>query len=448
MSVMKIMNKPSTAAGVSSGIASRAAALDILGAVAEGKTLDDALAANRGLDALEPRDRGFTRMLVSTTLRRRGQIDAVLQTCLARALPASEIAVQNILRLGACQLLVLDTPSHAAVDTAVQLAKTRRHGRHTGLVNAVLRRITREGAGQFNAQDAPRLNTPDWLWRSWSASYGEATCRQIAEIHMTEPSLDITVREDVSGWALRLEAAVLPTGTLRRALGGPVAELPGFDAGAWWIQDAAASLPARVLLAGLGDDVAGERAIDLCAAPGGKTAQLAAAGTMVTAVDISESRLGILRANLERLGFKATTVAADARRFKPDAPARFVLLDAPCSATGAIRRHPDIPWSKGERDVARLAGLQDALLRSAAAMVAPGGRLVYSVCSLEPDEGSTRIADLLAAEPGLAREPVSAADIGGIDEAITGDGDVRTLPCHLGTLGGMDGFYIARLRRK
>ena len=446
------MNEPSTAAaagasGVASGVASRAIALDILGAVADGGELDAALAANRGLDALEPRDRGFARLLVSTTLRRRGQIDAVLDAYLARPLPAAEIEVQNILRLGACQLLILKTPSHAAVDTAVQLAKTRRHGRHAGLVNAVLRRLTREGAERLEAQDAPRLNTPDWLWRSWSASYGEAACRRIAEMHMTEPTLDITVREDAAGWAAKLEAAVLPTGTLRRALGGPITALPGFDAGAWWIQDAAAALPARVLLAGLGDDVAGEAAIDLCAAPGGKTAQLCAAGAMVTAVDISESRLGILRTNLERLGLEATTIAADARRFTPEAPARLVLLDAPCSATGAIRRHPDIPWSKTERDVARLAGLQDGLLRSAAAMVATGGRLVYSVCSLEPDEGPMRIAKLLADDPGLARENVSAADIGGIGEAITGDGDVRTLPWHLGAHGGMDGFYIARLRR-
>ena len=445
---MNVMNKPYTDAGVTSGVASRAIALDILGAVTKGARLDDALAAHRDLGALEVRDRGFTRMLVSTTLRRRGQIDAVVDACLARKLPESAIELRNILRLGACQLLVLGTPAHAAVDTAVRLAKARRHERHAGLVNAVLRRLSRDGAAWLAVQDAPRLNTPDWLWRSWSASYGEAACRRIAEMHLTEPPLDVTVKGDGAGWALRLEASVLPTGTLRRALGGKVTELPGFAGGAWWVQDVAASLPARVLLAGLGDEADGERVIELCAAPGGKTAQLAAAGARVTAVDVSENRLGTLRANLGRLGLDATTIAADARSFRAEAPFRGVLLDAPCSATGAIRRHPDILWAKSPADVARLAGVQAALLRSAAAMVAPGGLLVYGVCSLEAEEGPVRIEALLRDDPGLAREKVSAADIGGMAEAITRDGDVRTLPCHLAAEGGMDGFYIARLRRR
>ena len=438
---------PRPGAGGISGVASRAVALDILGAVTEGAALDDALAANRDLGALDARDRGFTRMLVSTTLRRRGQIDAVVDACLARKLPESAIELCNILRLGACQLLVLDTPAHAAVDTSVRLTKAGRHGRYAGLVNAVLRRLTRDGAAWLAAQDAPPLNTPDWLWRSWSASYGEAACRRIAEMHLTEPPLDITVKDDGAGWAAKLEATVLPTGTLRRALGGPVTALPGFAIGAWWVQDAAATLPARVLLAGLGDEAVGEPVIELCAAPGGKTAQLAAAGARVTAVDVSESRLGTLRANLDRLGLDATPIAADARSFRVEAPCRAVLLDAPCSATGAIRRHPDILWSKSPADVARLAGLQAALLRSAAAMVAPGGLLGYGVCSLEVEEGPVRIEALLRDDPGLAREPVGAADIGGMAEAITRDGDVRTLPCHLAAEGGMDGFYIARLRR-
>jgi 16S rRNA (cytosine967-C5)-methyltransferase len=435
---------------------SRAVALELLQAVLRRRRpLDEAIAAHAGLAALEARDRAFARLVLMTTLRRMGQIDSALAHCLEKPLPPKGSVAHDILRLAAAQLLFLGTPPHAAVDTAVSLAEARGQGAFKGLVNAVLRRLAREGGELVAAQDAPRLNTPAWLWRSWSAAYGEETARAIATAHLAEPPLDITVKADAEGWAKRLGAAVLPLGSLRRPPapeggGGPVAELPGYDEGAWWVQDAAAAIPARLL-----GPVEGEVVFDLCAAPGGKTAQLAAAGARVTAVEISGDRAGRLAQNLERLRLKAEIVCADAARWRPPAPAPFVLLDAPCIATGALRRHPDIARIKRPGDVARLAAIQDRLLAAAAGMLAPGGRLVFCTCSLEPEEGPDRVAALLDAGAPLAREPVAASEVGGLAELLTAEGDLRTLPCHLGGAeagsggppGGCDGFFAVRLRR-
>lgn len=426
---------------MSSAPTARACALDVLDAVlGDKRLLDETLADHAGLARLEARDRAFARLLVSTTLRRLGQIDALIAHCLDKPLSARAARVRQILRLGACQLAFLGTPPHAAVDGAVSLVGSNRA--YKGLVNAVLRRLAREGAGLAAKHDAPRLDTPGWLWESWRSAYGEATARAIAEAHLAEPPLDITVKRDPEGWARRLDARVLPTGTLRRALGGAVEDLNGYAQGGWWVQDAAAALPARLL-----GDVAGATVIELCAAPGGKTAQLAAAGAHVVAVDRSARRLDRLRQNLARLGLAAETIAADAIDWRPRAPARFVLLDAPCSATGAIRRHPDIPHLKTAADVARLAALQDRLLDAAYPMLAPGGTLVWCVCSLEPEEGPERIAALLERAPGLERVAITASEIGGLSELVTAAGDLRTLPCHLADRGGLDGFFVARLRR-
>ena len=430
------------------GLTSRAVALELLAAVLDERVaLDDALADSRALALLSPRDRAFARLLVATALRRLGQIDRTLARFLARPLPKKAQVVRHILRLAAAQMLVLETPAHAVVDTAVALAARERQGAFKGLVNAVLRRLDAEGPALFAAEDAAQANTPRWLWRSWTESYGEETCRRIAEAHLAEPPLDITARDDAAGWAERLDARRLPTGTLRRVAGGLVTELPGFAEGAWWVQDAAAALPARLLLSALGEG-RDRRVADLCAAPGGKTAQRAAAGARVTAVDLSAQRLATLRENLARLTLAADTVAADAASWRPAEPPDAILLDAPCSATGTIRRHPDIPHVKRPADVPRLAALQRRLLANACAMTAPGGLVIYSVCSLQPEEGPAVVAAALAADPSLLREKICAAEIGGLAEAITADGDVRTLPCHLADLGGMDGFYIARLRRR
>jgi 16S rRNA (cytosine967-C5)-methyltransferase len=433
----------------------RAVALELLQAVLRGRRpLDEALEAHRGLAALEVRDRAFARLLVMTALRRLGQIDAALRSCLERPLPAKAAAVHDTLRLALAQLLFLGTPPHAAVDTAVRLAEARGQAGFKGLVNAVLRRLAREGLEIVAAQDAPRLNTPAWLWRSWAAAYGEEVARAIATAHLAEPPLDITVKAEPEAWAKRLGATVLPTGTLRRPPGadggGPVSELPGFEEGAWWVQDAAAAIPARLL-----GKVKGETVLELCAAPGGKTAQLAAAGAQVTAVEISESRLERVARNLDRLELEADLVCADAGSWRPERPFSFVLLDAPCTATGALRRHPDVARLKRRGDVVRLAALQERLLAAAVEMLAVGGRLVFCTCSLQPEEGPERIDALLAAGAPVAREPVTAEEVGGLAELLTREGDLRTLPCHLGgeeaasggPPGGCDGFYAARLRR-
>ncbi|MBB4287692.1 RsmB/NOP family class I SAM-dependent RNA methyltransferase [Roseospira goensis] len=422
---------------------SRRAALAVLRQVLDRhQPLDDVLGG--AVAGLAPRDRAFVHSLVAGTLRHLGQIDALLDRCLDRPLPAKARPVRHVLRLGAAQLFVLGMAPHAAVTTAVDLCVAARQGGHKGLVNAVLRRLDREGRAWWAAQDAPRLNTPAWLWRAWAGAYGEAGARAIAAAHLHPAPLDLTLRAPAAAddWAGRLGAAVLPTGSLRLPPAhAPVTDLPGYAAGAWWVQDAAAALPARLLPAG-----PGRRVADLCAAPGGKTLQLAATGAAVTAVDRSEGRLARVRENLARTGLSAAVVAADALTWRPDGdPFDAVLLDAPCSATGTLRRHPDALWLKTAEGVAGLAETQAALLDAALTLVRPGGTVVYGVCSLQPEEGPAVVARALARHPGLARDPVTAAEVGGLGDLVTPDGDLRTLPCHLAEAGGLDGFYAARL---
>lgn len=419
----------------------RQAALAAIEAVLRRRTaLDDSF---EGQSDLPQAERAFARRLAAVTLRRLGQIDALIDHCLASPLPAKSVAVRDVLRLGVAQLMFADIPAHAAVDTTVEIARARGLPAHLKLVNAVLRRLAREGASLVAAQDAARLNTPKWLWNSWVTAYDEDTARAIADAHLVEPALDFTVKTDRDAWSDALEAAIMPTGTLRRAAGVQVSALPGYDDGAWWIQDLAAALPARLL-----DDVAGKRVADLCAAPGGKTAQLAAAGAGIIALDRSEPRLRRLKANLARLHLSAEVVTADAAAWRPEQPLDAVLLDAPCSATGTLRRHPDALWLKRPEDVAKLVLVQDRLLDAAIEMVKPGGTLVYCVCSLQPEEGPERIRALLArAGERVKLVPVRPDEIGGLAEAITPEGFLRTLPCHLPEDGGMDGFFAARLVR-
>lgn len=428
----------------------RAAALELLGAVLDrGLPLDTALAHSATLAKLSPRDRAFARLMITTVLRRRGQIDAALDEKLARRLTKHQTQVRNALRLGVAQLVFLETPAHAAVDGSVNLVRQSGRAGMTGLVNAVLRTIDRDSADALAATPEAELrNAPEWLRQSWIAAYGAETATAIMAAHRAEPPLDLTLAPGASAedWASRLDATILPTGSCRRRTGGIVSELDGFAEGAWWIQDAAASLPARLF-----GDLAGRTVIDLCAAPGGKTAQLAAAGARVTAVDISTERLRLVTQNMERLGLSAETVIADATAFTPPAPVDAILLDAPCSSTGTIRRHPDIAWLKKQSDVTAAAELQARLLRAAVSMLAPGGTLVYAVCSLQPEEGPARIDALLADTADMARVAITREELPGLDDlsppAITAQGDVRTLPCHLADAGGMDGFYIARLKR-
>ena len=431
----------STASGPA-GFPARHAAHTLLAAVLHRRqSLDEAIERCTAYAALETRDRAFARLIVATTLRRLGQIDAVLARLIARELPPRATPARDALRIGAAQLLFLGSPPHAAVGTAVALLSGRL-ATFRGMVNAVLRRIATDGPALLVDSDE-RDNLPAWMRESWIAAHGAETTRAIAASIACDPPLDLSLRDgDTALWAERLSARVLPTGTLRRTAGGAPAELPGYADGAWWVQDAAATLPARLL-----GDVRGRQVIDLCAAPGGKTAQLAAAGAHVTAVERSAARLARLAANLTRLGLCAQTVCADAALWRPDAPALAVLLDAPCSATGTARRNPDMPHLRRAEDVARILPLQARLLDAAAEMTAPGGTLVYCVCSLQPEEGPGQVEAFLARRPDFARRPVTAAEIGDLAECIDAAGDLRTLPCHLPGEGGLDGFHAARLVR-
>jgi 16S rRNA (cytosine967-C5)-methyltransferase len=316
------------------------------------------------------------------------------------------------------------------------------------LVNAVLRRCAREGAALVDELASETLDIPPWLLARWSAHYGEAEAKAIALAVGHEPSLDLTVKADAAHWAARLHGEVLPTGTVRTLLQGSVRMLPGFSEGQWWVQDAAAALPVRLF-----GDISDKSVADLCAAPGGKTAQLVAAGARVSAIDRSPARVARLRENLARLALSADTGVADAAEWRGDASGSFdaVLIDAPCASTGTIRRHPDVAWLKQESDIGALTAVQHRLLKKAVALLRPGGTLVYCTCSLEPEEGEQAIAALLDAESSMRRAPIDPAEVAGLAKIVTADGDLRTLPCHLPhpdpRLAGLDGFYAARLMK-
>ena len=433
------------------GLAARRIAADILdGVLHKHRTLDDQLdgtGAHPGLKTLSDRDRALMRRLVATILRRLGTLGHVLSRLLDRGIPTDAPRAQSALLIGAAQILWMDVPDHAAVDLSVRLVQSdRRAAKYAGLVNAVLRRCAREGAPLIEEVKAQTLDVAPWLLTRWIAHYGETTAREIATAIGHEPSLDITVKSDIEQWATRLHGELLPTGSVRTLLQGSVTMLPGFNDGQWWVQDAAASLPARLF-----GDVTDKRIADFCAAPGGKTAQLAQAGADVTAIDRSSNRMARLRDNLARLSLEAETVVTDAAEWKDGTASSFdgILIDAPCTSTGTIRRHPDIGWLRQEADIAPLVALQKRLLQRAVTLLKSGGTLVYCTCSLEPEEGEQAIAAFLAADPSVRRAPIGPSEVAGLAEIITADGDLRTLPCHLPhddpRLGGLDGFYAARL---
>jgi 16S rRNA (cytosine967-C5)-methyltransferase len=427
------------------GLAVRRVAADIVdGVLRRHRPLDD---SSKELAALPERDRALARAVVAVVLRRLGTLRHLVSQLLERGPPAQAPLVETVLLVGAAQILFLQIPDHAAVDLAVRLVQADRHAaRYAGLVNAVLRRLTREGAQLLAALDPLALDTPDWLLARWSKNYGEDLARAIAAANGREPALDLTVKNDPDAWAARLNGRVLPTGTVRTVAHGPVTALPGFDDGEWWVQDAAAALPVHLF-----GDLQGKRVADLCAAPGGKTAQLAAAGARVTAVDRSPARLERVRDNLKRLSLSAELVCADAATWTTEQEFDAVLLDAPCSSTGTIRRHPDVPWLKHAADITALAQVQGQLIERALALTRTGGTLIYCTCSLEPEENENIVAALLAREPGVRRVPVAAPEVFGRGEFVSKDGDLRTLPCQLpdtdSRLAGLDGFYAARLKR-
>jgi 16S rRNA (cytosine967-C5)-methyltransferase len=430
------------------GLAARRIAADILDGVLRRRiALDEQFSgknAHPGLPALAERDRALTRRLTATVLRRLGTLRHLVGGYLEKGFPPDAPRAETILLLGAAQILWLEVPDHAAVDLSVRLAQAdRRAGRYAGLVNAVLRRVAQHGA-TASFDDISR-DTPEWLLKRWTGVYGSDTARAIAAANGHEPALDLTVKQDTESWAERLRGRVMPTGTVRTLAHGAISLLPGFSEGAWWVQDAAAALPVRLF-----GELRGMNVADLCAAPGGKTAQLAFAGANVTAVDRSPARINRLRENLARLSLDAETVAADALEWD-GGPFDAVLVDAPCSSTGTIRRHPDVPWLKSEADVSVLTSLQQRLLDRAVGLLKPGATLVYCVCSLEPEEGENQIAALLARDPRVARKPITPQDVFDRAEFVTPAGDLRTLPLHLvdpdPRWGGLDGFYATRLTR-
>ena len=405
----------------------RAAAFDLLTTVLDrGRPIEEALDA---LPSIDPRDRAAAHRLAASVLRRLGTLDAVMEPYLTKRPP---VPVRHVLRLGAAAVLLLDAPAHAAVATAVDLARAKGLAPFTGLVNAVLRRIAAGGAAALAELDAPRLDTPSWLWSAWGRD-----ARAIATAHQQEAPIDLTL---ATGFEAPENGVKLPTGSWRYPPGTRVADMAGFSEGGFWVQDAAAALPARMLAARAGELIA-----DLCAAPGGKTAQLAASGARVIAVERDAKRIDRLRENLARLGMTPEIIHADATSWQPPALLDAVLLDAPCSATGTIRRHPDVVHIKRASDIGALNKLQDKLLDAACAMLRPGGRLVYAVCSLLPAEGAARIDAALARLP-LRLVPIPAHGYG-VPEAVTGDGTLRTTPALWSDRGGMDGFFAASLER-
>jgi 16S rRNA (cytosine967-C5)-methyltransferase len=443
-----------SAEGVSEkpGLAARQVAARLLGAVVDRKTSLDGMLdhnnGNPGYRALPPADRALVRAILNSALRHLPQIEVMIGSLLQTPLPEGARALTHVLNVAAAQLLYLDIPDRAAVDLAVEQANLDpRNKRFASLVNALLRRLSREKEA-LQAEIGSQIPAlPEWFFARLVEVYGRNQAEVIADAHLTPAAVDLTVKSDPEGWAGRLGGKVLPNGSVRLSTyHGSISDLEGYEDGDWWVQDAAASLPARLF-----GDLTGKTVVDLCAAPGGKTAQLIMAGGDVTALDMSANRLKRLKENLDRLQLDATLLEGNAADFEPEALFDAALLDAPCSSTGTVRRHPDVPWTKGMQDIRKLAGVQEKLLRHALKIVKPGGIIVFSNCSLDPLEGEEMVARVVASTSGVSIVPVAPDMLPGLEEAITAAGEVRTTPAMLrGDLpgeSGLDGFYACVIRR-
>ncbi|WMT92360.1 RsmB/NOP family class I SAM-dependent RNA methyltransferase [Pelagibacterium sp. H642] len=395
----------------------------------------------------EGRDRALANKMVTVALRRHGQIDAVLEQTLSKGVPQRAGILEAVLRIGVAQLLYMDEiPAHSAIHLAVESARAdKRAGRFDRLVNGVLRSVQRE-AGKFSALPHDLL-VPQWLQSRWRAAYGDGAIAAFAERLIETPPLDLTLKAPDEDLTASLGGEPVLGASVRLASReASVADLPGFAQGKWWVQDVSASVPARLLGVKPGDKV-----LDLCAAPGGKTAQLAAAGAEITALDISAERMERVAANLDRLGLAAELVVGDALDYRPGPVFDAVLLDAPCSATGTFRRHPEVLWHRDEKGIAERVALQRKMLAHAAGLVKPGGRLVYCVCSLEREEGEEQLDWAKSGLGDFVIDPIAASEIEGWDAPLSGEGAVRItpaldLPGKVG--GGLDGFFMARLIKK
>ena len=394
---------------------------------------------------LENRDRMFVRLLVTVMLRRLRQSDQIISRFLKSPLPEKAFYVQDILRLGTVQLVFLDTPPHAAVSTGVSLIKKNpEYKGFSGLVNAVLHRIAEQGKVIARNQDDALINVPDWLYDEWRKEYGENTAKKIAAAGLHEAPVDFSVKENHAYWADQLQAVEMPTKTLRRQKTVAIPTLPGFQEGNWWVQDLSAAIPARLF-----HSLKGKNAIDICAAPGGKTAQLITAGANVTAIDISSNRIDRLKENLNRLHLQANLVCADVSEWWKSVKHQYqkfdaVLLDAPCSATGTLRRHPDVCVHRTFQDIERLKKTQESLLKTAVDMLSDTGELIYCVCSILPQEGR-EIIDQAVQSGSVERMALTQQDVP--KEMITEQGDLCIFPFFYESTGGCDGFYAARLKK-
>ena len=416
------------------GLPARRAALDLLSSALARRSGMEEAASRPSFSGLAPRDRGFAHALVMATLRHLGPIDRALDVKLNKAPPE---AVRNILRLGVAQAVVLGTPAYAAVGASVDLAAAVGETRpFKGLVNAVLRALT---ANPPDLTDPDAL-APPWLYSRWRSAFGFEAARAMATQIVHEPATDLTPKFASASPPQDLECQPLPGGSWRSALRGDIAAWPGFADGTWWVQDASAAIPARLFDLG-----PGKTALDLCAAPGGKTLQLAATGAGVVALDRSSARLERVAENLSRMGMTAETVTAEAGTWSDKRSFDAVLLDAPCSATGTYRRNPDVLWAARPGDIAALSAVQARLLESAANRVKLGGQLIYCVCSLEPEEGESQVAQFLNQTPNFTLQPIDPGEGGAPAQSLRPDGTLRILPHHLP--GGTDGFFIARFRR-
>lgn len=425
----------------------RHAALKLLEAVLDkGQMLDQAMLAENTYRNLSGENKRFAHMLVATALRHKGEIDALTAPLLQKGEMPQPSSLAHILRLGVVQLMYLSTPSHAAVHETVELAHILKFSKQASMLNAVLRRIERERSLlEQKRQNLPAsVNLPAWIGEGWVSAYGQEQAALMAKACLMPASIDLSLRDEKeqSFWAGTLDARVLPGGALRLNSGRDISQLAGYRDGSWWVQDFAAQLPVRLL-----GDVEGLEVLDICAAPGGKTMQLAASGAQVTALDRSAKRMQRLKDNLERTRLSAQIEIADALDWRPKAGKRYdaILMDAPCSATGTIRRHPELMHIKTKADMQKLCALQEKLLTRLPDLLKPGGMAVYATCSLQKEEGEDQIERFLAAHSGFKRAPIEPNDVYGFEQLISRNGDLRCLPHHLSAQGGMDGFYAARL---
>ena len=428
-----------------SEIRSREIALSVLK-----KVLDDGATIDRAIEKysrdIDPKDKGFIRNLTATTIRRLGQLDKIINHCTKTKLGNTQMAIRHVLRLGVCQLLFTDVPAYAAVDTSVSLVDrkvSKKLHYLKNMVNAVLRKIDQDRELLLKKYGNTRLNFPAWLLDSWDNRYGQATVKKILDVLLHEAPLDLSFKPDmdIEKEAQKMGGRLLPLNTVRLTKAGKITDVDGYDDGNWWVQDLAARIPALLLGAGRGDTV-----LDLCAAPGGKTAQSAALGAIVTAIDFSESRLEKLKTNMERLNLDVDVVTSDVLKYKPQKRYGFVLLDAPCSSTGTIRRHPEILHSRSFEEVKELSILQAKMLDHAVELLKEGGTLIYSVCSMEKLEGPDQINALLLRHSPLKRKEIKRQELPGLEAVLMESGDIQTLP-HL-IEGGMDGFFISRLTKE